>query len=558
LREALAGRCPGASNDANRRSTSSVPSSETARRESTLTLGAPLALLGLLLVPVLLWLEQIRRRPRTLVVASLALWREMPVRPPGARRRRRRLRFLLRVLAVVALSTAASAPAVSSTRPATRTLVALVDRSPSMGAGDRLERAMAVVDRAAERFDVVRVLFTPSAPVRRQRPFVPLPAPASRAEPLEPALESLLGLVGDRDSSRALFVGDRPPPGGEVPGLGVALVGRPLDNAGVTHLRVETTDEGEPVVFVAWRAFDGDAPTLVLRVDGSEVDRIPGGPGRRSAVRALPREVRLVEVRLDHTGDALAADDHARAERRPGAGETVGLLGDDPPETLVAALRAVLGDRLVEGAPGPGGGIAWRRLPPPGASGRWVVVRPPEGWKGVGVREGPEIDAVAASRVVPGEELRGAFPPDLSADVTLGPAIRLVVPPDRTVLLRGPGGEPLVVARPDGSDAVLAFDPADPRGTLHESGAHPVLWRLLLEGTDRTTFVAEGILDEAESDLRGAERPLPPDFGADLPRAETTGRTSLRWPLAGVGLLAVAGLLALGLLDRRGPREDAA
>jgi hypothetical protein len=60
-----------------RRGQDAVPSPETARREPTLSLGAPLALLGLLLVPVLLLLERIRRRPHAITVASLSLWREV-------------------------------------------------------------------------------------------------------------------------------------------------------------------------------------------------------------------------------------------------------------------------------------------------------------------------------------------------------------------------------------------------------------------------------------------------------------------------------------------------
>ena len=74
-----------------------------------------------------------------LLAASLLLWRDVvPDRAaPVARRRRRNLSLLLRIAAVVLATLAGADPALTASRPAERTLYALVDRSPSMGADGR-------------------------------------------------------------------------------------------------------------------------------------------------------------------------------------------------------------------------------------------------------------------------------------------------------------------------------------------------------------------------------------------------------------------------------------
>jgi hypothetical protein len=208
----------------------------------------------------------------------------------------------------------------------------------------------------------------------------------------------------------------------------------------------------------------------------------------------------------------------------------------------------VLGDRLVEGAPGSAGGAAWKTLPPDDAAGRWIVVLPPSPWRGFapGPSGPPGSDApVPATDAVASARLRDAFPPDLPASVRLGPPATLDAVPEASVLLRAIDGRSLVLE--DGDAVAVAFDPADPRGTFHRSGAHAVFWRALLDAGP--AVASAGVLDAAESDLRGEERPLDPAFGADVEATEVTSTRSLRAPLAAVGVLAV--LLLLLSLRRR-------
>jgi Aerotolerance regulator N-terminal len=520
-----------------------------------MTLGAPLVLLALLLVPVLLILERLRRRPRQVVVASLALWREVPaaVRPTASRRRARNWKLLLRIAAVVLLALAGAAPALTETRASGRTLYVLVDRSPSMGVDGRLDRAMDLVEDAARPFERLRVLFTPSAAVLREGDALDAPDPAPGAEPLAAAIEGLLGMTAGDPTARALFVGDHVPDDLEDrSGLTIALVGRPLANAAVTSLRVDH-DQAGPVVFVAWQGFGGKTPGLTLASKDRTLARFPGADGRRTAVHRVPADCGEVEARLDGADDAFPADDTARVVASNGRAE-MGLIGEDVPVELRAALGAVLPDRLVEGAPGHGGGISFACVPPAGSTGVWILIRPGETWRGF--QSGPEADAgpLAALDVrIADVVMETVFPPGLSPELTLGPAVGLRPPPDARILLRDADDRPIAAVSADGRTAVLAFDPTDSRGNFHRSGAHAVLWRVLLDvvagGADSPA--ATGILDAAESDLRGEERALDPEFGPDDASTPSPVTVSLRWPFALLGLLAVLALALTAFRVRR-------
>jgi len=508
------------------------------------TLGTPLALLALALVPVLVLLERWRRRPREVAVASLRLWLDPSgsERPPPARRRWRNLRLLLRIAAATGLALAAAAPAVESKEPANRTLYALVDRSPSRGAADRLDRAMAVVREASTRFDRVRVLFSPPATAGREAGDLTPPAAADRAGAFEDALSGLLAIAAEDPSSRVLAVTDRTPADRTPePALGIALVGEHHGNAAVTALRVDRDATGL-VLFAAWRAWpEGtEAPGLEITADGDLLTTVPGGSGPRTVVRSVPGGVRSIAVSLDEH-DALVADDVARARRVSGRRD-LGLLtaeGTRPPPALTAALAAVVGDGLTVGTPGRDGGIAYRTTPPAGASGAWIVVRPDAPWRGfrVGAGGGP----VSVTDLVVERDLEPAFPAGLPDTLALGPAGELTVPAGARILMRMVDGRPL--AATDGTSIVLAFDPTE--GIFPESGAHAVLWRTLigvaLGAAD--AFETEGVLDATESDPAGDVRALPEDFGADLPVETIRGETSLRWIPGLMAVLAVAALL---------------
>ena len=97
-----------------------------------MSLGYPLALWGLALIPVLVLLERWRRRPRPRVWPSLLLWRAIAEADAPARRRVESL-LLLECAAVLLLSLAGAEPALDAGRRA-RTVVILIDNGPHMEA----------------------------------------------------------------------------------------------------------------------------------------------------------------------------------------------------------------------------------------------------------------------------------------------------------------------------------------------------------------------------------------------------------------------------------------
>ncbi len=118
-----------------------------------MTLLAPLALLGLLLLPVLAALHLRRRDARTIDVPSLLLWEGVGGAPTGGEGQRWRIEhlllLLLQALVVGALVLALAQPSGASSAPGTRVYV--VDDSALMAAADpapsRLAAAEAVVAR---------------------------------------------------------------------------------------------------------------------------------------------------------------------------------------------------------------------------------------------------------------------------------------------------------------------------------------------------------------------------------------------------------------------------
>ena len=97
-----------------------------------MSLGYPIALSGLALIPVLILLERWRRRPRPRVWPSLLLWRAIAEVDAPARRRIEPL-LLLECAAVLLLSLAGAEPALDAGRRA-RTVVVLIDVGPHMEA----------------------------------------------------------------------------------------------------------------------------------------------------------------------------------------------------------------------------------------------------------------------------------------------------------------------------------------------------------------------------------------------------------------------------------------
>ena len=110
-----------------------------------MTLTTPLALLGLLTLPIILALHMFRARSRRAVVSSLQLWQFMETEVRGSRARRIPLTWILIMdLLIAALLTFALAnPTLAQDQQATEAhhLVLVLDTSTSMLAQDRFEQA---------------------------------------------------------------------------------------------------------------------------------------------------------------------------------------------------------------------------------------------------------------------------------------------------------------------------------------------------------------------------------------------------------------------------------
>ncbi|NUM47525.1 MAG: VWA domain-containing protein [Anaerolineales bacterium] len=125
-----------------------------------MVLNTPLALLGLLTLPVIVALHALRARNEQRVVSSLTLWRFLDAQVSGARARRIPLTWLLLVdLLIAALLTLALAQpelALTRTVPNARHLILLIDISTSMGATD--ENPTRFARAQSDAIDLLRTL----------------------------------------------------------------------------------------------------------------------------------------------------------------------------------------------------------------------------------------------------------------------------------------------------------------------------------------------------------------------------------------------------------------
>ena len=128
-----------------------------------MSFGLPWALLGLLAIPLLIFLERLRRRPRARTWPSLLLWRGLE-QEASARRRRIEPLLVYECVAVALLSLAAAEPGI--TVPAETAAVVVVDVGPIMQArrgdgetaGEATERELAALPGNVRRVEVAEDL----------------------------------------------------------------------------------------------------------------------------------------------------------------------------------------------------------------------------------------------------------------------------------------------------------------------------------------------------------------------------------------------------------------
>lgn len=327
----------------------------------------PLALLGLLGLPVLLAIYLLRNRYRRVPVSSLMLWVDVRQSREGGTRVRRLqtpLLLFLELLAVALLSLAAAGPHVRTTEAALP-LVVVLDDSFSMLAGEpdsaRSRAAKALEEELHRRPPYsVRFVLAGERPQTLGEAVRTAPealaqldgwacrAPAARLE----EAAALAAEVGG-EWARVLVLTDHAP---ELPpGKGRLqwwAFGRPLPNLAFVTAARSDSDGGERCLFeVANLSDDRQSATLVVEAGDppAEVRRTPldlaPGATHRELLR-LKEGTGAVRARVGE--DALAIDNAVTL--LPAAARTVGVgvrVRDKPLRELVEkAVRAVKEARL--------------------------------------------------------------------------------------------------------------------------------------------------------------------------------------------------------------------
>ncbi|HJP70352.1 MAG TPA: BatA and WFA domain-containing protein [Candidatus Limnocylindria bacterium] len=303
---------------------------------------APLALIGLISLPIIVAFYMLRLRRRDYPIGSTFLWQQL-VRDVEANAPWQRLRFswllLVQLLIAAIVVLAAARPFTAAESDLAANVVLIVDTSASMSTRtddeDRLElaraRAREVVGRLPEGGRITVVNAADSATVM-----------VSETDDADAALEAIgrIGstqLEGDltdafalssalaaRDSDSTIVVvtdaaaGELPQTGVGAPVL-VERVGATDANQAISALSALRRAGGAQLdLFVAvTNPSSADATRrLEIYADGALVDAreldIPAGQRSEALIGSVPAAARTVEARLAGT-DALAADDRAFA-----------------------------------------------------------------------------------------------------------------------------------------------------------------------------------------------------------------------------------------------------
>jgi hypothetical protein len=541
-----------------------------------MVLGAPAALWGLLLIPlvVLLYLLRARREPR--VVSSTLLWeratRDLVARLP-VRRLERSLLLLLQVLAVAAVVAALARPLVALRGFAGDAVVLVLDATASMQATDVAPSRLAAARSAALAMLAGLGPRQPAAVVSAAgRPRLLLDFTTDRA-----AARAAIGSVRATDTAGGLDeavtlassmrAGGRPPvvhvfsdTPAAAPGVVWHRIGRGGPNAGITAVRARAGPGGRTYLMVRVEAFGAPAARRLVvragpRVVATHLLRLaPGTP--RTVLVDLGQASGVVTAVLEGA-DVLAADDRAALMAGPAGRPRVLVVGESSPVLTAALAAAPTGgvEHVREASPeqwGRASVVVLDRVPvqtplPPGAYLLVGSVAPNLPLQVTGVA-GPQVVQTVASThpVVRLADLRGARVPEALA----------VRPHGGVVLLEGDW--PLVWAF-DGAGlrvVLLTFDPSGADLAVHP--AFPVLVANALDWLTGGGGVAAGAQPVLPAGPWTHARLLAPD-GQALDLEARDGRFVLP-PLDRVGAwhLRTGGWERSWVVAAVDPRESAA
>ena len=333
-----------------------------------MSFGQPLALLGLLVLPLLVALYLWRARHRRQMVSSTWLWSEALAQVSHQPTRRLPVReplLLLQLLAAALLSLLLAAPHLDRATHVQRIVV--LDDSIAMAATDvapsrfaQAQRAiLAALDATGADDTFSLILAGPRARLVGEVPGADLRAavqslhPSVGAADLADAAALVRGVAATpgRGEPRVTFVAASETPALSVPGVAVQTqrVGRPLDDRGISLFDVRCLPDGRTCsAFARLRNTAGvvRTATLALWADGRTLGRqaLQLAPGTLDLTFAVPPGARTLRLSLLER-DALTADDTAWALVPAAASRRV-LLVSDAPGAIARALRAIPGLHL--------------------------------------------------------------------------------------------------------------------------------------------------------------------------------------------------------------------
>jgi hypothetical protein len=466
----------------------------------------PLALLGLLFVPLVIAMYLLKLRRNEAVVPSTLLWHKLVADVEANapwQRLRRSLLLLLQLLLVLALTLLAARPFLERPAGLARDLVLIVDASASMGATDiapnRLEAAKsAAIDALRElptggKVSVIaagrtaRIVATGSTDLSRVRQAIAsIQVTASNGD-LGDALTLASALAARSGDAEILVATDAalanvPTRRVEAP-VRVIQVGRERKNQAIVALAIRTAPSGlTKSAFVSIANLDIESARRRIEVYGDgvllEARNVFMDPQQRADVvidditQQNTRRVDVIEVRLvadsGTTGappDQLASDDRAWAVVPSDELRQILLVSEGDPY-LETALSYLPNTELYGRAPKDYDTttgleefeliIFENFLPRVMPDTAVLAIAPP--------RSGP-LGQVTGNLVNPGIGSLNPEEPilryvDLST-IHIGEAKKLVLPDWARAVIPGPGGAPLLYAgeRAGQRAAVLAFEP---------------------------------------------------------------------------------------------------
>jgi Ca-activated chloride channel family protein len=545
---------------------------------------APLALIGLLSLPVIVAFYMLRLRRRDVPVGSTFLWQQL-IRDVEANAPWQRLRFswllLIQLLIAAIVVIAAARPFTTATSELSGNVVLIVDTSASMGAidpdGARLslarDAAHRVIGRLPEGGRVTVVSSDQTAHVLVSETddraaangavdritATQLPGDLTDAFALASALaardaDSTVVVVSDANVARLPNVGIGAP-------VKVERVGTTDANQAVAALSVLRRSGGAQLdCFVAVSNPSAASTTrrLELYADGTLVDArnltIPAGQRSELIIPTLPAGARVVEARLAGT-DAMATDDRAYALIRS-SGATRTLLVSAGNVYLENALALLPRLELYVVAPDgyakavsdaiaaktPYGLVVFDGFVPPQRPAAPAIYVSP-GSSGTFGKVGAAIDGPLIDRTAPNEPLLRFV--DLST-VHIGRARTVTLADGMRSVVSTTGGKPLIAAgRVDGQPtAVLSFALRD--SDLPLQVAFPLLMSNL---ADFLLPPGDGVLPPSTSLGQPIQIALDPSLqSVSLVDGGTTTSISL---VAGRGV--IPGATSVGIRELRDP-----